>query len=395
MKLLGRFIPVVALTVALGTLGACGGGDSTGPAAGSITGIFGDSDSMFTGGTINIGFTVLNSDGFPLKGARVTWALAPATAATITPATQTSDTAGAVAASVHVGNVVGAFTASAAVNGVAPVVFHLKALDPCGVATTYVVGDTISGALARTDCKVSGFFYDFYAFDLPAGQNSIRINMTSTAFDAYVELFSNATGNLLGSDDDIQAGVIQNSQLDIILGEGGSYIIGANSFDQDTVGAYKLWVEPRATSLVNCQDAWISGAVTITDTVRTTDCSLNGAYLDRIFLRAKGGAVFNFIERSTAMNPLLKLYVANFSTQTFDSVAANDDSSAGNADAYVSYTVPGDGLYQLRVGTATAGDTGQYTLVSAPVGQASARRSQSLNEILRFYPRVKGWKAKL
>ncbi len=395
MKLLGRFVPVVALTVALGTAAACGGGDSTGPAAGSITGIFGDSDSMFTGGTINIGFTVLNSDGFPLKGARVTWALAPATAATITPATQTSDTAGAVAASVHVGNVVGAFTASAAVNGVAPVVFHLKALDPCGFATNYVIGDTISGALARTDCKISGFFYDFYAFDLPAGQNSIRINMTSTAFDAYVELFSNATGNLLGSDDDIQAGVIQNSQLDIILGEGGSYIIGANSFDQDTVGAYKLWVEPRATSLVNCQDAWISGAVTITDTVRTTDCSLNGAYLDRIFLRAKGGAVFNFIERSTAMNPLLKLYVANFSTQTFDSVAANDDSSAGNADAYVTYTVPGDGVYQLRVGTATAGDTGQYTLVSAPVGQASARRSQSLNEILRFYPRVKGWKAKL
>ena len=395
MKQLGRFVPVVALTVALGAAGACGGGDSTGPAAGSITGIFGDSDSVFTGGTINIGFTVLSSDGFPLKGARVTWTLAPATAATITPATQTSDTAGGVVASVHIGSLLGAFTASAAVNGVAPVVFHLKALDPCGFATTYVVGDTISGALARTDCKFSGFFYDFYAFDLPAGQNSIRINMTSTAFDAYVELFSNATGNLLGSDDDIQAGVIQNSQLDIILGEGGSYIVGANSYDQDTVGAYTMWVEPRATSIANCQDAWISGPVTITDTVRTTDCVLNGAYLDRIYLWAKGGAVLNFIERSPAMNPLLKLYVANFSTQTFDSVAANDDSSAGNADAYVTYTVPGDGVYQLRVGTATAGDTGQYTLVSAPIGQVSARGSHSLNEILRFYPRVKGWKAKL
>ena len=395
MKLLGRFVPVVALTAALGAAASCGGGDSTGPTAGSITGIFGESDSGFTGGTINIGFTVLNSDGFPLKGAKVSWTLAPATAATITPATQTSDTAGVVAAAVHVGNVVGAFTASAAVNGVAPIVFHLKALDPCGFATNYVVGDTISAALARTDCKINGFFYDFYKFDLPSGQNSIRVNMTSTAFDAYVDLYSDTTGHLLGSDDDIQAGVIKNSQLDIILGQGGSYLIGANSYDPDTVGAYKLWVEPRATSLVNCQDAWFSGAVTITDTIRTTDCVSSGAYLDRIFLFARGGTVFNFIERSTAMNPLLKLYFANFTTQTFDSVAANDDSSAGNTDAYVTYTVPANGLYQLRVGTATPGDTGQYTLVSTPIGQASARRSQSLDEILRFYPRVKGWKAKL
>src|SRR5258706_5066527 len=126
MKLLGRFVPVVALTAALGAAAACGGGDSTGPAAGSITGIFGDSDSMFTGGTINIGFTVLGSDGFPLKGARITWTLAPATAATITPATQTSDTAGGVIASGHARSAVGAVTPSAPANGGAPLVFYFK-----------------------------------------------------------------------------------------------------------------------------------------------------------------------------------------------------------------------------------------------------------------------------
>jgi len=80
MKQPGRFAPVVALTAALGAAAACGSGDSTGPTAGSITGIFGESDSILTGGTINIGFIVLNADGFPLKGARVTWTLAPATA---------------------------------------------------------------------------------------------------------------------------------------------------------------------------------------------------------------------------------------------------------------------------------------------------------------------------
>src|SRR5258706_1522470 len=118
MKLLGRFVPVVALTAALGAAAACGGGDSTGPAAGSITGIFGDSDSMFTGGTINIGFTVLGSDGFPLKGARITWTLAPATAATITPATQTSDTPGRGLPSGHRGPGLGGFSPRDGLHGV-------------------------------------------------------------------------------------------------------------------------------------------------------------------------------------------------------------------------------------------------------------------------------------
>ena len=66
-----------ALVVCLVLFAVACGGDSTGPKAGSVTGVFGDNDSLPTGGTLSVGFTVLNGSGFPLKGAKVTWIVAP------------------------------------------------------------------------------------------------------------------------------------------------------------------------------------------------------------------------------------------------------------------------------------------------------------------------------
>jgi len=58
--------------------------------------------------------------------------------------------------------------------------------------------------------------------------------MNSTVFDTWVDFWS-ADGPLFGFDDDVTLGTVQNSQLDIIL-PGGSYVIGANSFNQFTTG---------------------------------------------------------------------------------------------------------------------------------------------------------------
>ena len=108
--------------------------------------------------------------------------------------------------------------------------------------------------------------------------------------------------------------------------------------------------------------------------------------------------MLQFAERSTFMDPLLKLYHVNFSVSppTLDSITANNDSSATNTNAYISYTVPADGLYQLRPGTFVVGQTGEYTLVFSPTGAApSAGKTQALDDLLRFFPRTpKGWKVK-
>ena len=344
-----------------------------------------------------IGFTVLGGNGTPLQGAQVSWTVAPVSAATVTPATQSSDNTGNVATVVHVGSTLGSFTVTATVPGVAPIAFHLKALDPCIYAVSYVLGDTVAGTLSRTDCRVplgsNHYFYDFYKLTLPAGQSSIRVNMSSASFDTYLDFYSFTTGNLLGSNDDIQQGVIQNSQVDIILGQGGNYLIGANSYDPDTVGNYTLTAGLRPTTVSGCKELWMTPGATFTDTIRTTDCP-DQPYNDKILFWMSATDVIRIAERSTVIDPLLKLFNANFVAQQFDSVAANDDSASGNPNAFISYTVPADGLYLLQIGTATPGDTGQYTLAFDVNTGPSARRAAPIDRVLRVLPNgaFRGWK---
>jgi Big-like domain-containing protein len=364
--------------VGMTALGLACGGDSSGPGAASVTGIAGDNQSAATGAVLPVplSFTALGSDGLPIEGVSVSWSVTPAGGASFSPATSQTNANGVAATTVSMGATPGQITIHATVAGIAqPVEYHATILDPCLSSIAYTLGDTVSGVLARTDCKLNGFFYDFYSLTLPAGQHSIRISMNASTFDPYLELF-NTSGFKVGEDDDIVQGTNQNSRLDIILGEGGTYDIGANSFDTNTVGAYTVSVINRPTTLGSCQDAWITPGVTIVDTVRTSDCTVGGALFDAVWLWAASGTVLQFAERSTLMDPLIKLYRANFQTRTLDSVAANNDSSAGNQNAYITHTVPiltaPCCLYQLRLGTAIVGDTGEYTLVFSPVTAAAS-----------------------
>ena len=388
--------------VGMTALGLACGGDSTGPSASSVTGIAGNNQSAPTGGTLALplSFTTLGSDGLPIEGVSVSWSVTPTGRASFSPQTSETDPNGVASTNVTMGSTAGPITIQATVPGVQPVVYQATILDPCIFIAPYTLGDTVSGALSRTDCQRLGFFYDFYALNLPAGQHRLRIAMNASTFDPYLELFTPGLVTL-GEDDDIVQGTNQNSRLDIILGQGGSYVIGANSFDADTVGAYTISATNRATSLSGCSDPWVTPGVTIVDTVRTTDCQLNGSYFDFVLLWVTAGSVLQFAQRSTGMDPLIKLYHANFQTLTLDSVAANDDSSAGNQNAYISYTVPNLAgpccLFQLRLGTAIVGDTGEYTLVFSPMPPSPTAGPSVVPGFLRAAPprAPKGLKEKI
>lgn len=387
----------------LALLVACGGGDSTGPTAASVTGIFGDNGSVPTGGTLAIGFTVLAANGLPARGVKVTWMVTPASAANVT-ATQTSDTAGAVATSVLVGGTAGAFTVTANVTGTTPVTFHLTALDPCKYYAPYALGDTVHGSLARTDCLVmlgtASYYYDFYQLNLPAGQQSISIKEVSAGankIDSYLELYRQ-TGQQVGFNDDSLQAQDQNSQLDIILASGGTFIIGATSYDPDTVGPYVLTSANRPPSITGCRDIWVTPGVAVTDTIRSTDCAdSTGKYADIVLLFMSASDTIKVAERSTVFNPVLTLFAPNFQLQQYDSVAANDDSASGNTNAYLSYPVPSTGFYLLRIGTTAAHDTGEYSLAFSPstIGP-SAGRGAPLDQVLPLLPRrtFRAWKGR-
>ena len=360
MKTLGQLVPAVLAGV-IGFAAACGG-DSTGPKAGSVTGIFGDNDSVLTGGTLSVGFTVLGADGFPLRGASVTWAVTPTSAAAVNPASQTSDSIGHVAAAVRVGSTVGAFTVTANLNGVAPINFHLKALDPCRYFAPYALGDTVRGALATTDCLNGSWYDDFYALTLPAGPQSLRINMRSsdTTFDAWVDLYD-STGRIVGFDDDSILGVRRNSQLDIIL-PGGRYIIGANAYRAFTVGPYLLTTELRSATMRGCRQVWVTRGVSVNDSVTLSDCADSVTpthYYDVARVFAFSGTRLSIALRSTAINPTLALYrVYPGNLYARRLLVSNDDSSATNTNAFISFAADSTSTYDIILGTSAAGQTG-------------------------------------
>ncbi|MEP6922110.1 MAG: PPC domain-containing protein, partial [bacterium] len=94
------------------------------------------------------------------------------------------------------------------------------------------IGQTISGALAATDCRLpgDGSFFDSYTFNGTAGQQ-IAIAMTSTSFDDFLILLS-PTGSVIATDDNSGGGTnarIPGATGALTLPSTGTYTILANS----------------------------------------------------------------------------------------------------------------------------------------------------------------------
>src|SRR6266478_1830088 len=193
----------------------------------------------------------------------------------------------------------------------------------------------------------------------PAGRSS------ATVFDTWVDFWS-IDGPLFGFDDDVTLGQIQNSQLDIIL-PGGSYVIGANSYNQLTTGAYTMATEARPAAMNGCRQVWVARGVTVSDSLTTGDCADSSAtphYYDVARIQLTQGSVLTISEHSAVINPSLALYrILDLNTYPRALVAQNDDSAAGHPNAFIKYTVPlnASGPYDIVIGSSAPGEIGAYT----------------------------------
>jgi len=394
MSRLRRFVPV-AIAVMIAAAAACGSSTDAGPVAASVTGIAGDSQTATTGAALAfpLSFVALGSNGQPAPGVHVTWSATPSGGASFNPATSTTDVNGAAATTATLGSVVGSITIHAAVPGVSDVVYHATAVDPCLYLAPYTLGQTVNAALTANDCNYrnAGWFYDFYTLDLPAGQQSMRLTMNSTVFDTWVDFWS-IDGPLFGFDDDVTLGQIQNSQLDIIF-PGGSYVIGANSYNQLTTGAYTMATEARPAAMNGCRQVWVARGVTVNDSLTATDCADSSAtphYYDVARIQLTQGSVLTISEHSAVINPSLALYrILDLNTYPRSLVAQNDDSSAGHPNAFIQFTVTLSGPYDIVIGSSAPGEIGAYTFdVSSlttsarPVAPVSGRREWWRGDVL-------------
>jgi len=389
------------VVVALGTVAtvaiACGDSSGPGAQAASVTGVAGDSQVAPTGAqlTFPLSLTVLGSNGQPVQGVSVTWTSNPSGRVTFAPATTPSDVNGHVTTDVTAGTTPATVLVQAHVPGVSQTVdFHLSIIDPCTFASIHTLGSSVTAALTTHDCKISqqsstgrifSWYYDFYSLTLPT-QTGVTLNMTAS-FDTYLDILGDPTQSpYVGFNDDISSSNL-NSRFEAILAP-GEYVIGANSADTLITGSYTLASVSRSQTIDNCPELWVTTGVVINDNIATTDCpdaSGIGLYGDTLRIYAVNGVPLRISQRSSVVNSYLRLFQPVFSPTAPPSVtlvASNDDSTAGNTNAYLTYTpsgTSGSAVYlEIFVGTTGTPQTGAYTLeIFSSTTLSALRKSNS------------------
>lgn len=215
------------------------------------------------------------------------------------------------------------------------------------------IGGSVDGALAEGDGKgAGGSTADAYRFSGQEGQR-IRIDMSSEAFDTYVELFD-ASRVSLAEDDDGGEGT--NSRLTFTLPRTGVYFIEARAFTEAT-GAYALSVsevEPEKAPETLAFGSPIQGEIAGTD---PTDGEDRG--YDAFAFSGAAGQRVQAIMRSGDFDTYVQIGRAG---PEFEPLASDDDGLGEGTDSRLSYTLPEDGDYVLRVSPLGSEGEGLYAL---------------------------------
>lgn len=300
--------------------------------------------STVTVGEASVQLTATPRDGAgnPLANRPVQWSSSAPTVATVS-------ALGAVTA-VSAGTAVITAT-SEGVSGTATV----QAInDPCSVVRPIAVGQTATGTLAPSDCKLSdSTAIQRYSFTLTA-RTTIELLMTSTAVDAYLFLADSAL-NVLNEDDDGGAGT--NSRILRTL-PAGRYQVLANTFAPRSYGSYQLTL--RQAPVACSTGRPLTLPATVNAGLSTASCQLNdGSFEDRYDFTLTARTTIAVEMGSTAIDPIAILVDAS------ERIIAQDDDGGPGTDAAMEvqlepgrYTVlargfPGEnGVYRLSVGPA-------------------------------------------
>ncbi|WP_439477611.1 PPC domain-containing protein [Brevundimonas sp.] len=216
------------------------------------------------------------------------------------------------------------------------------------------IGGSVDGSLAEGDGKgAGGATADAYRFSGQEGQR-IRIDMSSEEFDTYVELFDANHVSLAEDDDGAAEGT--NSRLTFTLPRTGVYFIEARAFTEAT-GAYSLSVsevEPEKAPEALAFGSPIQGEISETD---PTDSEDRG--FDAFAFSGVAGQRVQAIMRSGDFDTFLQ--VGRAGTE-FEALASDDDGLGEGTDSRLSYTLPEDGDYVLRVSPLGSDGEGLYAL---------------------------------
>ncbi|HZW16359.1 MAG TPA: PPC domain-containing protein [Brevundimonas sp.] len=211
---------------------------------------------------------------------------------------------------------------------------------PPAAARSIAIGATVEGELTAEDGKSeSGSPADAWRFEGREGQR-VRIDMTSTEFDTYLELFDENRVSLDDDDDGGPEGT--DSRLIFTLPATGTYIIEARAFAEAT-GGYSLSIaeiEPDRVPESIAFGARLEGEIGEGDPRDDED----RGYDAFTFSGAEGQRI-QAIMRSGDFDTLLQIGKAD---GEFVYLEEDDDGLMEGTDSRLNFTLPEDGDYVLR-----------------------------------------------
>jgi hypothetical protein len=337
-------------------------GDSSGP--GNVaTAIVANSSTTLTaapGAPVAEPPSVIVSDqnNRPLAGVHVIFAVTSGGGA-ITGGNVTTDVNGvATVASWTLGASEGPNTLTATAGSLPPVVFTANGADPCVPSTAHALGTTTNGELTRADCSFSdGSFVDFYAVTLSTA-GTVVFNQTSSTFNTFLILYD-FDANLIGINDNLSA-TSSDSRIKAIL-PAGTYVVGANSWDVNITGAYKLTsLADGGGNVTNCEVVFLVKGSASSESLQTTDCARTGStgsYEDRYLIFLTADQAMTVSMNSSAIDSYLAIYAPGNATP----LGQNDDKDATTKDAQLAFTPTATGFYFIAATSGSVGATGAYS----------------------------------
>ena len=246
----------------------------------------------------------------------------------------------------------GTTSITATVDGVVGTATVQVTQDPCSIVRALQFGQTASGTLSASDCRLGdNSAIQTYEFTL-ATRQKVEIEMTSSAVDPYVFL-ADASLNVIEEDDD--GGIGLNARILRTL-DPGRYIVIANTFAANSFGAYQLAVRPAPAACVTGRATTLPST---TDATLTSQACLqrDGSFEDRYDVQLTQPTVLRLRASSSAIAPFLVL--------TEQNEAVIDKTNAPRGGTAVLESSLAAGRYTVLVRGAR-NEVGAYRLVVEP-----------------------------
>lgn len=250
-------------------------------------------------------------------------------------------------------------------------------VDPCEGRTPLAVGQTVTGTLAYdpSRCAIGGAADDRYL--LTTGNEAVNITLSSTAFDALLNVWTTNGKVKEATNDNDPAGGTTNSFLKLIAAA-GTKTVDATSVTSGATGAYTLSVASTSSDVATCGTVYIEVGASTDQNLTTTDCKTNWSPAsndwtatavagDAFIVYFAAGTPYRITQTAVPLDALIGLYSP---TNTLITYRDNGGVGASGTEV-INYTPTVSGFYRIVAGSycllfkdpyAAGCDYGPYTL---------------------------------